>query len=421
VKSLMVISSDGHATARMEEYRGYLDAEFREEFDAFVVEYKSKGSRNFDPPALRQRLDPELVEAWKEHMVDHGRLEGSSDPHARLSELDRECIAAEVLFPDFGLPFELYSPGLAAAKGYPPPDRAHARAAKRAHNRWVADFCSVAPERFAGMAVVDWTDTEDAVEEITWAKNAGLKGVVLPFFDPAVPLYHPRFDPIWSTLEDLDLVVNSHQALSGTSNVPAQTSGVRHPASAIRLSAGWLLFIVHDLLPQVIWGGVLERFPALKFVVTESGSSWVVAVLADMDFAYQGSYLRGDIRDALPIRPSEYFARQCYLGSSIFSRAEIEARHAIGIDKMMLGEDYPHHEGTFHSGTAHYFRATLGASGVPENEARALLGETAATVFGFDTEALAPVAARLGLRAEDILVAPDEDLFPLGDVKKPFV
>jgi predicted TIM-barrel fold metal-dependent hydrolase len=421
VESLMVISSDGHATARMEEYRGYLDAEFREEFDDFVVEYKRKGSRNFDPPALRQRLDPELVEAWKEHMVDHGRLEGSSDPHARLRELDRECIAAEVLFPDFGLPFELYSPGLAAAKGYPLPDRAHTRAAKRAHNRWIADFCSVAPERFAGMAIVDWTDVEEAVEEITWAKKAGLRGVVLPFFDPTDPLYHPRFDPIWSTLEDLELVVNSHQALSGTSNVPAHTSGVRHPAAAIRLSAGWFLFIVHDLLPQIIWGGVLERFPTLKFVVTESGSSWVVAVLADMDFAYRGSYLRGDIREALPISPSEYFARQCYLGSSIFSRAEIEARHAIGIDKMMLGEDYPHHEGTFHSGTADYFRATLGASGVPENEARALLGETAAPVFGFDADALAPVAARLGLRPEDILRVPEEDLFPLGDVKKPFV
>jgi hypothetical protein len=63
----------------------------------------------------------------------------------------------------------------------------------------------------------------------------------------------------------------------------------------------------------------------------------------------------------------------------------------------------------------------LGASGVPEHEARALLGETAATVFGFDADALAPVAARLGLRAEDILRVPEEDLFPLGDVKKPFV
>jgi predicted TIM-barrel fold metal-dependent hydrolase len=271
------------------------------------------------------------------------------------------------------------------------------------------------------MAIVDWADVEDAVEEITWAKNAGLKGIVLPFFDPSLPLYHPCFDPIWSTLEDLDLVVNSHQALSGTSNVPAQTSGVRHPASAIRLSAGWLLFIVHDLLPHMIWGGVLERCPGLKFVVTESGSSWVVATLADMDFGYRGSYLRGDIREALSMSPSEYFARQCYLGSSIFSRAEIEGRHAIGVDKMMLGEDYPHHEGTFHSGTGDYFRATLGASGVPEHEARAMLGETAATVFGFDTESLAPVSARLGLQPGDILRDPGEDRFPLGDVKKPFV
>jgi len=405
----------------MEDYRGYLDPEFRDEFDEFVVEYQEKGSRNFDPPALRQRLDPDLVTAWKENMVDQGRLEGSSDAQARLKELDREQIAAEVLFPDFGLPFELYSPGLAAAKGFPPPDQAHIRAAKRAHNRWIADFCSVAPERFAGMAVVDWTDVEDAVDQIDRAKNAGLRGIVLPFFDPAVPLYHPRYDRIWSTLEDLEMVVNSHQALSGTSNVPAYANGVRHPASAIRLSAGWLLFIVHDLLPQIIWGGVLERYPKLKFVVTESGSSWVVSVLADMDFAYEGSYLRGDIREALPMNPSEYFERQCYLGSSIFSRAEIEARHAIGLDKMMLGEDYPHHEGTVHSGTADYFRATLGVSGVPENEARAMLGETAAAVFGFDQEALAPVAARLGLRPDDILRVPEEDLFPLGDVNKPFV
>jgi hypothetical protein len=88
---------------------------------------------------------------------------------------------------------------------------------------------------------------------------------------------------------------------------------------------------------------------------------------------------------------------------------------------MMLGEDYPHHEGTFHSGPADYLRATLGASGVPEREARAMLGETAASVFGFDAGALAPIAARLGLQAGDILRVPEDDLFPRGDVRKPFV
>ena len=88
---------------------------------------------------------------------------------------------------------------------------------------------------------------------------------------------------------------------------------------------------------------------------------------------------------------------------------------------MMLGHDYPHHEGTINSGTANYLRATLGAAGVSEREAKVMLGETAAQVFGFDTKALAPIAARLALGAADILRAPEEDLFPLGDVRKPFV
>jgi hypothetical protein len=93
----------------------------------------------------------------------------------------------------------------------------------------------------------------------------------------------------------------------------------------------------------------------------------------------------------------------------------------IGINKMMLGQDYPHHEGTFNRGTANYLRATLGAAAVPEREAKAMLGETAAAVFGFDTLALAPISARLALDTRDVLRAPEEDLFPLGDVKKPFV
>jgi hypothetical protein len=50
-----------------------------------------------------------------------------------------------------------------------------------------------------------------------------------------------------------------------------------------------------------------------------------------------------------------------------------------------------------------------------------MLGTTAAKVFGFDTAALAPVSARLALEAHDILQVPEEDLFPLGDVKKPFI
>src|SRR5712691_5377355 len=142
---IMVISSDGHATARMEDYASYLDPAFRDEFREFLVEYRKHGSHTFEEPALRSRLDPDLVEEWVEQMIRPGRIDGNWDPGRRLKELEREGVVAEVLFPDFGLPFELYSPLLAAQLGYGARTQAQVDAGDRAYNRWLADFCGTAP------------------------------------------------------------------------------------------------------------------------------------------------------------------------------------------------------------------------------------------------------------------------------------
>ena len=54
---LTLISSDGHASAQMADYRAYLDPEWREEFDAFLGEWVASGARVFDPAALSLRCD----------------------------------------------------------------------------------------------------------------------------------------------------------------------------------------------------------------------------------------------------------------------------------------------------------------------------------------------------------------------------
>jgi len=108
----------------------------------------SCGSHTFEERALSQRLDPYLVDEWRRNVIDEGRLEGNFDPSKRLAELDREGVAGEVLIPDFGLPFELYSPLLAAQLGEPLRDQAHVDAANDAYNRWLVDFFNDAPARF---------------------------------------------------------------------------------------------------------------------------------------------------------------------------------------------------------------------------------------------------------------------------------
>ena len=68
-------------------------------------------------------------------------------------------------------------------------------------------------------------------------------------------------------------------------------------------------------------------------------------------------------------------------------------RHAIGLEKLMWGSDYPHDEGTFP-----YSREALrnAFAGLPHEEIAAILGGNAARVYGFDLAALDAVAARVG-------------------------
>jgi predicted TIM-barrel fold metal-dependent hydrolase len=420
VEPLTVISSDGHAAALMQDYRPYLDPEFREEFDAFLIEWDRAGSRSIDPPALHARMDPEDIADWTRLMVDTGRVDGYPFADRRLVELDREGIAAEVLFPDFGLPFELYSRSLASSLGYPELDPAHKNAGYRAFNRWVLDFMSIDPTRFVGMAAVSWQlGVDNAIDEIEWAHRNGFRGVVLPEFDPRMPLYHPDYEPIWNKIDELGMIVNSHSGFSSTSNHVIYTPGVPHPACAIRIWKPEFFFFLRNILSHLIWGGVLERHPDITVVLTEQNTSWVPPTLAEMDYAYSGSYFRTDIRDVIPLTPSEYFERQVYMGSSLFSKAEVEQRHEVGLGKMMLGMDFPHHEGTLLVSTSAYLQATLGAAHVPLEEAKMLLSENAARIFGFDLERLRPIADKIGPSVDDVLTPPEEDLFPKGDVHRP--
>jgi len=75
------------------------------------------------------------------------------------------------------------------------------------------------------------------------------------------------------------------------------------------------------------------------------------------------------------------------------------ARHHLGVNRIMWGIDYPHAEGCFP-----YAREAMRLTfvDVPEPEIRAMLGETAADVYGFDLEQLRPIADRVGPTVGDV-------------------
>ena len=427
-----MISSDGHATARMDDYKQYISPSLKEEFDDFCEVYKVHGARINEEASMVKSFDEEFVEIWRKNVLEPNRLEGTWDVDARFAEMARGGLAAEVIFPDFGIPFELHSKFAAALKGYRMTQEQKV-GAYQAFNRWLADFCSAAPDRFAGQALIAFDDVDDAMAEIRWAKEHGLRGILLPTFSGAeFPLFHPEYEPIWSLLEDLKMPVNSHTAISGTFEYGILPSGdgelypapppIPNAAVASVMTQKAVFYSIHQILVHMIWGGVLENHPKLQLVLTEAGSAWLAGLLVNMDYTWEGSFAPHAIRDVVKMRPSEYVKRQVHLGSSVFSKAEMQRRSEIGLGQMTLGMDFPHPEGTWGMGPGHmaYLNATVGAAEVPPDEVRQIVGENAVKLWGFDREKLQPIVDQYGPTMDEILRKPDADSFPRGDVHKPF-
>jgi len=146
--------------------------------------------------------------------------------------------------------------------------------------------------------------------------------------------------------------------------------------------------------------GVFERFPRLKFVITEAGCSWVPPLLERLDqtlASIRDTGSTGEIRygadHVLPRSATEYFHQNVWMGVSNPGPADVKAREQIGLERFMWGSDYPHDEGS-HPYTREHLRARF--SDVDPADVRRMLSENAAALYDFDLEALAPLAAKIG-------------------------
>jgi predicted TIM-barrel fold metal-dependent hydrolase len=152
----------------------------------------------------------------------------------------------------------------------------------------------------------------------------------------------------------------------------------------------------------LIFAGVLERHPDLQFVFTEQGTAWIPETLGTLDFFFDrmGSATGSQelewgqsVVSQLSMRPSEYWSRQCHVGSSFMRPAEAALRHSVGVDRIMWGSDYPHKESSYPFSTE---ALRLSFAGIDPVEVQQMLGGNAARLFGFDLEGLSEVAARVG-------------------------
>ncbi|HUH38892.1 MAG TPA: amidohydrolase family protein [Spongiibacteraceae bacterium] len=368
----VLITADTHAGGSHAQYREYLEPQYREAFDVWRGGYKNPSQAHYGGKKLRN---------W--------------DSEVRNTDQDGQGVVGEVIYPNTVPPF--YRKSIVTAPPPRPEDYEHCLAGTRAHNRWLADFCADDPVRRAGIGLIQPHDIDEAIKDVEWIARHNLRGgVLLPLIPDDCtwlkPLYHPDYDRLFAAIQDHDLVMNHH---SGQGLPSYDDTAV---GQALWISE--VPFFSKRGYAHLLMSGVYEKFPRLKYILTESGCSWAPEMLAMLDRIHYGikagaigemDYSKTDW--ILKEPPSFYARRNCWYGASFPSLAELNGRHEIGVDKICWGNDYPHYEGTF---PYNLESLQLTFKDVPENERRMMFGENAAKLYGFDMEKLRERARAVG-------------------------
>jgi predicted TIM-barrel fold metal-dependent hydrolase len=373
-----IISADTHAGGSHAQYREHLDHRYLDDFDAWRGRYRNP---------FKDLKDDRRARNW--------------DSELRFSEQRADGVAAEVIFPNTVPPF--FPSFVLFAAPPQPEDYEHRLAGIRAHNRWLVDFVAEAPERRAGIGQIFLNDVDDAIEDARFIREHGLRGgVLLPNVPPdckwVKPLYDPGYDPLWRFLEDAEIPVNVH---GGTGAPDYGNYGF-----SMLLYINEVGFYSQRPFVHLLLGGIFERFPKLRFVMTETGCAWVPPLLKRLDdtiVKIRDTGATGEIRytedNVRQLTATEAFLQNCWMGVSQPGPADAAARHVLGPDRFMWGSDYPHDEGTYPF-TREHLRLIFSDVGLEEKER--LLAGNAAALYDFDLAKLARHAAAIGPTVDEL-------------------
>ncbi len=378
----LVVSTDSHVGPSVDAFLDQCDKALVGDLEQFIAETN----------ALIDRETAGRARATSDDLIERQANDrGVNDPHERLRNMDADGIAAEVIFHGNNhlrnsrgyIPFANVAVGGSAGRAW---DLDHQAAGKRMFNRWLADFCSVAPHRLLGVAEIPYWSVEAAVQEVKRAADAGLSAINLAAPRQGIPTYDDIvWEPFWSIVEEVDLSLNCH---SGTSLHSFPGAGIARRA----LFWSETHLVGRMPVPMMIFGGVFERHPGLRLILNEQRGYWVPQTLRELDAIYLNPANR-ELRSQLPQLPSTYWRRHCFVGGSFLAHFELEHRDQMGIETITWGRDYPHLEGTWPF-TFEALRAAF--YDVPTDQVRTILGANAIRCYQLDEDALTRVAADIG-------------------------
>jgi predicted TIM-barrel fold metal-dependent hydrolase len=230
----------------------------------------------------------------------------------------------------------------------------------RAYNDYqIEEWATPYPGRFITLCNLPMWDVEAAVAELRRTAALGIKGVSFAFPEqwdyPGIE--EPYWYPLWAAAQDAELSINFHVGSGASMGLakkkPLTTSS---PMIFVALVSTRAITANVEVMTTILFSGILDRFPKLKVVSSESGIGWVPYLLEVADHQWEAQDLKNH---GMKLRPSEHFHRQCSV-NFWFEDLGPKLRHLIGMNNILWESDFPHGTGTYPKSREYIAKATQG-------------------------------------------------------------
>ena len=310
-KDFKVIDADAHMHEPHYLWERYMEPEYRDQVPKVVgmngINFIYEPDGKFIPHGKGRTGHPSSVYEGMEEKYGEAMRQWWS-PEIRLSEMDKFGWDIQVILPtgsngNFAAEVAIKDPKLGAAMS-------------RAYHNWCHEYCSADPKRMKFTGVLPAGDVDEMITEARRAvEQLGAASVRNPLLPEGKWLHHSEYDRFWQLASDLDFPITIHGEYQRRRFQPFAPIKAQEGAFGALDHAIGFAFDNMATYGHFVFGGILDRFPKLRLGLLESNAGWVPFWLGRLDDHAGGRQNAFLGSDPLPLKPSEYFLRQCIISA----------------------------------------------------------------------------------------------------------